>query len=103
LWHNKIFSIEKIIEKMCHNPAILFKIKGRGFIRENYKADLCLVDPDNQWTVSKDNILYKCGWSPFEGTTFRSKVVMTIVNGTVVYNRGMINEDYRGQRLEFDR
>jgi len=103
LWHNKIFSIEKIIEKMCHNPAILFKIKGRGFIRENYKADLCLVDPDNQWTVSKDNILYKCGWSPFEGTTFRSKVVMTIVNGTVVYNKGMINEDYRGQRLEFDR
>jgi len=103
LWHNKIFSIEKIIEKMCHGPAILFNIKGRGFIRENYKADLCLVDPDNPWTVSGDNILYKCGWSPFEGTTFRSKVVQTIVNGTIVYDHGIINDDYRGQRLEFER
>jgi len=103
LWHNKIFSIEKIIEKMCHGPAVLFNIKGRGFIRENYKADLCLVDPDNPWTVSRDNILYKCGWSPFEGTTFRSKVVQTIVNGTIVYDHGIINDDYRGQRLVFDR
>ena len=103
LWHNKIFSIEKIIEKMCHGPAIMFNIKGRGFIRENYKADLCLVDPDNPWTVSGDNILYKCGWSPFEGTTFRSKVVQTIVNGTIVYDHGIINDDYRGQRLEFER
>lgn len=103
LWHDKVFSIEKIIEKMCHNPAILFNIRGRGFIREGYKADLCLVDPDNPWTVSGDNILYKCGWSPFEGTTFRSKVVITIVNGTVVYNKGVINDDYRGERLEFER
>jgi dihydroorotase len=103
LWHRKIFSIEKIVEKMCHNPAILFNIKGRGFIREGYKADLCLVNPDDPWTVSKDNILYKCGWSPFEGTTFRSKVVQTIVNGTSVYIKGIINEDYRGQKLIFDR
>ena len=103
LWHDKIFSIEKIVGKMCHNPAILFNITGRGFIREGYKADLCLVDPDNPWTVSGDNILYKCGWSPFEGTTFRSKVVQTIVNGRVVYNNGIINEDYRGERLVFDR
>jgi len=103
LWHRKIFSLEKIVEKMCHNPAILFKIKDRGFIREGYKADLCLVDPDTQWTVSKDNILYKCGWSPFEGITFRSKVVKTIVNGTVVYDNGVIKENYRGQRLIFDR
>lgn len=103
LWHRNIFSLEKIVEKMCHNPAILFNIKGRGFIREGYKADLCLVDPENPWTVSKENILYKCGWSPFEGTTFRSKVVGTIVNGTLVYNNGVINEDYRGQRLMFDR
>ncbi len=103
LWHNKKFSLEKIVEKMCHNPAILFKIKDRGFIREGYKADICLIDPDNPWSVSKDNILYKCGWSPFEGTTFRSKVIKTIVNGTIVYDNGVINEDYRGQRLLFDR
>jgi dihydroorotase len=103
LWHRNIFTLEKIVEKMCHNPAILFRIKGRGFIREGYKADLCLFNPEDPWTVSKDNILYKCGWSPFEGTTFKSKVVQTIVNGTVVYNKGMINEDYRGQRLSFDR
>jgi dihydroorotase len=103
LWHRRIFSLEKIVEKMCHNPALLFNIKGRGFIREGYKADLCLVNPDDPWTVSKDNILYKCGWSPFEGTTFRSKVVQTIVNGTPIYNKGIFNEDYRGQRLMFDR
>ena len=103
LWHRNIFSIEKIVEKMCHAPAILFKIKGRGFIRENYKADLCLVDPASPWTVSKENILYKCGWSPFEGTTFRSKVVSTIVNGIIVYDRGLFNEDSRGERLAFDR
>jgi len=103
LYHRGIFPLEKIIEKMCHNPAILFNIKGRGFIREGYKADLCLVDPSDPWTVSKENILYKCAWSPFEGTTFKSKVRMTIVNGTVVYDKGAINEDYRGQRLLFER
>jgi dihydroorotase len=103
LWHRKVISIDKIVEKMCHNPSILFNIKDRGFIREGYKADLCLVDPDNPWTVSKENILYKCGWSPFEGTNFRSKVVKTIVNGTVVYDNGAIDEDYRGQRLAFER
>ena len=103
LWHKNIFSLEKIVEKMCHNPAILFNIKGRGFIREGYKADICLVDPDNPWTVSKDNILYKCGWSPFEGTTFRSRVVKTIVNGNLVYDNGVVNEDFRGQRLKFER
>ncbi len=102
-WHRKVLNIEKIVEKMCHNPAILFNIKDRGFIREGYKADLCLVNPDDPWTVSRENILYKCGWSPFERTTFRSKVIMTFVNGTVVYNNGTINEDYRGQRLMFDR
>lgn len=103
LWHKRVFTIEKIVEKMCHNPAIIFKIKDRGFIREGYKADLCLIDPDNPWTVSKDNILYKCGWSPFERITFRSKVVITIVNGSLVYNKGMFNEEYRGERLLFDR
>jgi len=103
LWHKGVFSIEKVVEMMCHNPAILFNIRKRGYIREGYKADLCLVNPENPWTVTKENILYKCGWSPFEGTTFRSKVVKTIVNGTVVYDNGHINEDYRGQRLMFDR
>lgn len=103
MWHRKIFSLEKITEMMCHNPAILFNIKNRGFIREGYKADLCLVDPENKWNVTKDNILYKCGWSPFEGTTFRSRIIQTIVNGTIVYDNGVINNDYRGQRLLFDR
>lgn len=103
LWHRKTFSLEKIVEMMCHNPAILFNIKKRGFIREGYQADLCLINPGCLWTVSKENILYKCGWSPFEGTTFSSKVVKTIVNGTIVYDNGIINENYRGQRLMFDR
>jgi dihydroorotase len=103
LWHKKIFTLEKIVEKMCHNPAILFNISKRGFIREGYYADLCLVDPSKQWTVSKDNLLYKCGWSPFEGVSLQSKVVKTIVNGTIVYEDDRINEDYRGQRLMFDR
>lgn len=103
MWHRKIFSLEKIVEMMCHNPAILFNIRKRGFIREGYKADLCLVNPSSPWSVSKDNILYKCGWSPFEGETFRSKVEKTIVNGTLVYDNGLFNEDFRGQRLLFDR
>jgi dihydroorotase len=103
LWHRKIFNLEKIVEKMCHNPAVLFNISKRGFIREGYKADLVLIDPDHPWTVSKKNILYKCGWSPFENLTFRSKVVKTFVNGNLVYNYGEVDEDYRGQRLEFVR
>lgn len=103
MWHRKIFSLEKIVEMMCHNPAILFNINKRGFIREGYKADLCLVNPSSPWSVSKENILYKCGWSPFEGENFRSKVEKTIVNGTIVYDKGVINKDYRGQRLMFDR
>jgi dihydroorotase len=103
LWHRKVFSLEKIVQKMCHNPAILFNIKERGFIREGFKADLCLVNPEDPWTVSKENTFYKCGWSPFEGTTFRSKVVTTIVNGNIVFDKGLFNEDYRGQRLMFER
>ncbi len=103
LWHKKLIDPEKIIELMCHNPAILFNIKERGFIREGYKADLCLIDPDQYWTVTDESLLYKCRWSPLTGTTFGSKVKTTIVNGTVVYEDGKINEDYRGQRLLFDR
>jgi dihydroorotase len=103
MWHRKIFSLEKIVEMMCHNPAILFNIRKRGFIREGYQADLCLINPVSPWKVSKENLLYKCGWSPLEGQIFKSKVVNTIVNGTIVYDNGMINDDYRGQRLMFDR
>jgi dihydroorotase len=103
LWHRKLISIEKIVEKMCHNPAILFNIKERGFIRERYKADLCLIKPEDPWTVSKNNILYKCGWSPFEETTFRSRVVKTFVNGNIVYDNGIIDDNYRGQKLQFER
>ena len=103
LYRRKIFTLEKVVEKMCHNPAILFNIKGRGFIREGYKADLCLVNPYKPWTVTKENTLYKCGWSPFEGTTFSSRVVKTIVNGNVVYDDGSFNEDSRGQKLQFER
>jgi dihydroorotase len=103
LYHNKLIEIETIIEKMCHNPAILFNIPDRGFIREGFKADICLVDLNNQWSVTKENILYKCSWSPFEGNTFRSKVVKTIVNGHIVYDNGSINDNYRGQRLMFER
>ena len=99
LWHRKVISLEKIVEKMCHNPAILFNIRERGFLREGYKADLCIVDPENEWSVSKDNILYKCGWSPFEGTTFRSKVVKTIVNGTIVYDNGMYQRGLQGREI----
>lgn len=102
LYHRGIFKIEKVVEKMCHNPSILYRIKDRGFIREGYKADICIVNPDDPWTVGNDNILAKCGWSPFIGTRFRSKVKMTIVNGTIVCENGIINENYRGERLMFN-
>ena len=103
LWHQKVFTLEKIVEKMCHNPAILFEVKQRGFLKEGYKADMVIVDPDNPWTVSRDNLLYKCGWSPFENVTFRSKIKYTIINGSVVYDDGIFDEDFRGQRLLFNR
>jgi dihydroorotase len=79
-------SLEKLVEKMCHNPAILFQIEKRGFVREGYYADLILVDPNDPWTVNKNNILYKCGWSPFEGVTFNSKITHTFLNGSLVYH-----------------
>ena len=104
LWKNGSLSIETVVKKMCHNPAIIFGIKDRGFIREGYKADLCLVDPNHTWEVgSKGDILYKCGWSLFENQTFTTQVVSTIVNGRMIYNRGGINRSYRGERLKFDR
>ncbi|MCH2490353.1 MAG: dihydroorotase [Flavobacteriales bacterium] len=96
-------SIEKIVEKTAHNPAILFQIKDRGYIKQGYKADLVLVDPNAPWTVKKDNIGYKCGWSPFEGTTFKSRVTHTFVNGVLVYDNGKFPNRGKAERLAFDR
>jgi len=98
-----IFSYELLVEKMCHNPALLFQIEKRGFIREGYKADLVLVNPNDSWEVKTDNILYKCGWSPFEGTTFSHKVVHTLINGQLAYTNGKVDNTVRGERLSFDR
>ncbi len=98
-YHNGKISLEKIVEKMCHNPAILFRIEKRGFIREGYKADLVLVDLDKKWTVEKDNILYKCGWSPLEGTEFHNAVTHTFVNGNLVYENGNFAQEKFGERL----
>ena len=92
-------SLEKIVEKMCHNPAILYKIENRGFIREGNFADLTIVDLNNLWTVSKENIITECGWSPLEGTTFQTKVTHTFVNGNLVYSNGQFNETEKGQAL----
>ncbi len=100
--NNKI-SLEKIVEKMCHNPAILFQIEKRGFIKEGYKADLVLVDLNESYTVSKANILYKCGWSPLEGTVFHSKITHTFVNGFLAFENGNFSTEKRGERLLFDR
>ncbi|MEI6683929.1 MAG: dihydroorotase [Bacteroidota bacterium] len=94
-------SVEKIVEKMCHNPAILFQIEKRGFIRKGYHADLVLLDQDAPWTVEKENILYKCGWSPFEGVTFKSRVTHTWVNGKLIYSQGVFDESHKGMRLKF--
>lgn len=103
MYHKGKISIEKVVEKMCHNPAILFQIEKRGFIREGYFADLVLVDLNNPWTVKKDNILYKCGWSPFEGTTFKSRITHTYVNGNLVYENFKFYNFKSAKRLTFNR
>ena len=102
LVQQNVFTLEKVIDKMCHAPADLFRIEKRGYIRPGYYADLVLVDTNSSWTVKPENILYKCGWSPFEGTTFDSKVQKTWVNGELVYDNGLFNEHVRGQRLLFE-
>jgi len=96
-------TVEKIVEKMCHNPAKLFRIEKRGFIKEGYFADLAIVNPASPWTVNKSNILYKCGWSPFEGFNFKSRIMHTFVNGQHVFASGKVKEIKAGQRLLFDR
>ncbi len=101
--HNGKISIEKIVEKACHNPAILFDIEKRGYIKPGYFADLVIVNLNNPWTVTKDNILYKCGWSPFEGSTFKSRITHTFVNGQLVYNNFKVIGEKAGKRLTFNR
>lgn len=100
---DETITMEKLVEKMCHNPATLFRIKERGFIREGYHADLVLVEASRPWTVSEENVLSKCGWSPFEGSTFKARVSHTIVNGNVVYKNGQFDDSIMGERLTFDR
>jgi dihydroorotase len=96
-----MISLERIVEKMCHAPAVCFNIDRRGYIDEGYWADIALVDLEEEWTVQKDNIHYKCGWSPFEGHTFKGKVRATIVSGHLAYQNGQFYEDKMGERMKF--
>ena len=98
-----VLPVEKVIEKMCHAPAIRFRIKKRGFLRPGYYADMAIVDPDASWIVDSSNILYKCGWSPFAGTRFSSRVIHTFVNGKHVYDNGRIDKNIYSRPLEFER
>jgi len=103
LYHQGKITLEQIAEKMAHNVADCFQVEKRGFIREGYWADLVLVDINAPWTVTKDNMLYKCKWSPFEGTKFKSKVVYTLVSGNLVWDKGKLVEGNPGKRLSFNR
>ena len=102
-YHQDKISLEKIAQKMAHHPAIIFQIEKRGFIREGYFADLVLVDLHSPWKVEKENLLYKCGWSPFEGTEFRSKVTHTLISGHLAYREGAFDASKGGMRLRFER
>ncbi len=101
-YQKDMISLEKIVEKMCHNPAIAFRIKNRGFIREGYWADIVILDPDKVWKVEKDNILYKCKWSPLENKTFKGKVETVLVNGKIALENGVFKYLKAGKRLEFN-
>ena len=103
LVHEGSLSSEQLVQKMCHAPAELYQIEKRGFIRPGYKADLVLLNPSHEWKVTNDCLLSKCGWSPMEGQTFRSKVEKTFVNGHLVYTDQQVDTDHRGQELRFDR
>jgi dihydroorotase len=100
---NGLIPIEKVIEKMCHAPADLFRIDRRGYIREGYYADLVLVDPNKPWVVSHENILYKCRWSPFDGMEFSHQIIATFVNGFLSYANGDVVSGIQGKRLKFNR
>ena len=101
--HQGKISVEKIVEKMCHNPAKIFKIEKRGFIKEGFYADLVIVNPSLPWNVKKENILAKCGWSPFDGYNFKSRITHTFVNGELVYHNFKVKNIPVGKRLLFDR
>jgi len=101
--HQGKITVEKIVEKMCHNPAKIFKIEKRGFVKEGYFADLVIVNPSLPWSVKPENILAKCGWSPFENYTFKSRITHTFVNGELVYNNFKVKDIRAGKRLLFDR
>lgn len=96
-----VFTLEQVVEKMCHAPARCFHLKDRGYVREGYAADLVWVAPKRPWMVQRENVLYKCGWSPLEGTRFSSQVMGTFINGELTYHLGKFNENIRGQRLAF--
>ena len=98
----KRISLEKIVEKMCHNPAILFNIKKRGFIREGFFADLVILRKNQSWVINKNNILYKCGWSPFEGKKINSMITHTFVSGNLAYENGVFNQNIMGKKIEFN-
>ncbi len=102
-WKTGQISLENLVRKTAHSVAILFQIQDRGFIREGFYADLVLVNPEKPYTVSQQNIAYKCGWSPFEGTTFSSSIASTFVNGNRVWDGQTWNEGIRGKRLLFNR
>lgn len=102
-YHQGVISLERIVEKMCHNPSILFDIEKRGYLREGYFADIAIVDVDDPQKVSKENIVYKCGWSPFEGDTFRSRITHTFVNGHLAYENGSFSDKRMAMRLTFNR
>lgn len=101
-YHQGAISAERIVEKMCHAPADCFRIDRRGYLDEGYWADIAIVDPEQTWTVAKENILFKCGWSPFEGHTFKGKVTDTLVSGRLVYRDGRFNEEKMGERMKFE-
>lgn len=103
LVHKGVFSIEKLVEKMSHHVAEVYRIKDRGYVREGYYADLVLLDLDDTWKVTPENTLYKCQWSPFENQDFRSKIVKTFVNGNIVYDNGVIIQNTLGKRLQFSK
>ena len=100
-YHKGEISLEQIVDKMCHAPTDCFRLRERGYIREGYYADLAVVDLDHEWEINKDNIEYKCGWSPLEGVTMKGKVDSTFVNGQIVYRNGVVLPFSAGKRLEF--
>ena len=97
-----VFTLEKIVEKMCHAPAEIYHIANRGYLREGYQADIVLIRPQSPWTLTKDRILSKCQWSPLEGKSFNWKVEKTLVNGHLVYDGEYVSEEYRGEALYFN-